>query len=347
MALHRYANEHLELQKKDFVPVGTELYRYLKRYGRLQPLPVTYTDLLNTTESFPLTDPNGVPTLWERNLYAPHVMDELNEGLTRIYALLKYNGDMSLIRHLSVDSIDYCVFGNSKPFRIKVMNNLNDNYDYYYLKIADASRVYGLELEHLLSPNKVTYMIDEQTLIEEHIVGIPGDQFVYNNLGRSGHNEVRLAKEFVKFNERCLVRLLGDMRAYNFVIDMTPDFDQVQYRIRAIDFDQQSYEGRRSFYMPQFFKENRPYVELAMKHLPEATVRQYQREERAMIARRVNNAYDQVRKLVDVMTGDHVSQPEKVAQLRDELADHDDDPSFRDCLGMGEILRESIRRVME
>ena len=55
--------------------------------------------------------------------------------------------------------------------------------------------------------------------------------------------KLRLSKEFVKFNERCLMRLLGDMRSYNYVIVPTYDFDQVQYRIRAMDFDQQSFEG--------------------------------------------------------------------------------------------------------
>ena len=65
---------------------------------------------------------------------------------------------------------------------------------------------------------------------------------------------MRLAKEFVKFNERCFVRLLGDMRAYNYVIAVTPDFENEQYRVKAIDFDQQSYEGRRIMYLPQLFQ---------------------------------------------------------------------------------------------
>ena len=69
-------------------------------------------------------------------------------------------------------------------------------------------------------------------------------------------NKVRLAKEFIKFNERCFVKLLGDMRSYNYVIDVTPDFDAVQYRVRAIDFDQHAFEGRKKMYLPQFFKEN-------------------------------------------------------------------------------------------
>ena len=61
---------------------------------------------------------------------------------------------------------------------------------------------------------------------------------------------------YVKFNERCFARLLGDMRSYNFVIDITPDIEDYQYRLRAIDFDQQSYEGRKNLYLPQFYKEN-------------------------------------------------------------------------------------------
>ena len=81
---------------------------------------------------------------------------------------------------------------------MKIINNINDNHDYFYVKQADASRIFGLELEEILSPNKVVYLVYECTLIEEHIVGIPGDQFLQNNLIEAGHNEVRLAKEFVK-----------------------------------------------------------------------------------------------------------------------------------------------------
>ena len=95
-------------------------------------------------------------------------------------------------------------------------------------------------------------MVNADTLVEEHIIGIPGDQFIQNNLRDLTVNHTRLAKEFIKFNERCFVRLLGDMRSYNFVIDMTADFDDTQFRFRAIDFDQQCYEGKRTMYLPQF-----------------------------------------------------------------------------------------------
>lgn len=46
-------------------------------------------------------------------------------------------------------------------------------------------RVYGLELEHLLSPNRINYLMHRAgTLVEEHIAGIPGDVFIRDFLHR-------------------------------------------------------------------------------------------------------------------------------------------------------------------
>lgn len=98
----------------------------------------------------------------------------------------------------------------------------------------------------MLSPYQLNFMVHGNTLIEEHIAGIPGDEFIKNNLPDCSEREKsQIAKEFVKFNERCMIRLLGgDMRAYNYVIVPTHDFDHVVFKIRAIDFDQQCYEGK-------------------------------------------------------------------------------------------------------
>ena len=180
-------------------------------------------------------------------VYDQHYGKEIFDGLKEIYVLLRSGGDKNILPNLYVDRVDYCTFGNTKPFRIRIVNQYNDNHDYFYVKKADASRLYGLELEQLLSPNEINFHIDGDTLIEEHIIGVPGDDFIHNYLDHDDLNEVRLAKEFIKFNERCFVRLLGDMRAYNYVVEMTPDFEQNQYRVRAIDFDQQSYEGKDLF----------------------------------------------------------------------------------------------------
>ena len=199
-------------RKKPSYSINPLLRKFLKHYGREAAIDVQYSDLLRYTNAFPLMDRYGKDSLWESVIYASADAEHLQKALTGIYALLKTGGDLSVVEHLSLDRIDYCTFGNSNPFRIRIKNNYNDNYDYFYIKQADASRVYGLELEHILSPNRISYFVNKQTLIEEHIIGIPGDMFIKNNLADLDFNAVRLAKEFVKFNERCFVRLLGASR---------------------------------------------------------------------------------------------------------------------------------------
>lgn len=307
---------------------------------------LVYEDLLQHRLATPLLDKKGKDTLWETVFYKPEDEKELHHALTYIYVMLKNEGDFSSLEHLDVERIDYCSFGNSNPFRIRIVNNYNDNYDYFYIKTADASRVYGLELEHLLSPNRISYYVDDNTLIEEHIAGIPGDMFINATMKTKQTNKVRLAKEFVKFNERCFVRLLGDMRSYNYVLDITPDFDDVQYRIRAIDFDQQCYEGRKSLYLPQYFKENLPLVELGMELMNDKTVKQYQAEERSLIARRLIAARYRLKDLIDCMEQDNISTPEKVKQLRDDLAKHHKNDDFLTCETMGAILKLQLKATL-
>ena len=126
---------------------------------------------------------------------------------------------MEVIGHLTVAQIDFCQFGNTNPFRVKIRNLSNDVHDYFYVKKVDASRVYGLELEHILSPNRIFFIIDEDTIIEEHIMGIPCDQFVESHLQRSEYQEVSLAKEFIKFNEDGLPVYSKDREVYRYMIE--------------------------------------------------------------------------------------------------------------------------------
>jgi hypothetical protein len=333
-------------RKKPMYPVNERLRHYLKLHGREVKLPVTYNNLLNYTWSTPILDKNGNNTLWEKTSYDSRDWDYIRDGLVKIYAILKTEGDFSFISHLDVARIDYCTFGNSHPFRIRIVNKYNDNYDHYYIKIADASRIYGLELEHILSPNRITFFTCDNTLVEEHIPGIPGDVFIQQMLHAPETNKIRLAKEFVKFNERCFVRLLGDMRSYNFVVDITPDIEDYQYRIRCIDFDQQSYEGRKNLYLPQFFKENYPYVELCLSHLNKESIDQYQFEERTMITFRLASSRYRIKELLDIMTADHISPPAKVEQLKNELAAFLHAPAYTKCRSMGDVVKTHLKQVL-
>ncbi len=333
-------------RKKPMFPVIAPLRSYLKVHGREVKFPVSYKDLLQYTYSVPIKDKNGRDTLWEKTIYDKKEWDYICEGLVHIYAMLKTEGDLSFTKHLDVARIDYCTFGNSHPFRIRIVNKYNDNYDHYYIKIADASRIYGLELEHLLSPNRITFFTSGDTLVEEHIPGIPGDVFIQQMMEAPETNKIRLAKEFVKFNERCFVRLLGDMRSYNFVVDITPDIEDYQYRIRCIDFDQQSYEGRKNLYLPQFFKENFALVDLSLKHLNKDSIEQYQTEERTMIAFRLASSRYRLKELLDIMKKDVVSTPEKIRQLGSELANHHHNDAFLKCNSAGDLVRQNMIQML-
>jgi hypothetical protein len=332
-------------KKKIIYPISPGLRSFLQAYGREVEVPIHYRDLLRYSGSIPLYDSKGNDTHWETVLFAESDREEIHYNVKKIYALLKAEGDISVMQHLFVDRIDLCIYGNTQPFRVRIVNKINDNFDYFYIKNADASRVYGLELEHLLSPNRINYLVHEGTLIEEHIAGIPGEQFIKKHLNDPSLNVIRLAKEFVKFNERCFVRLLGDMHSSNFVVDVTPDFEETHYRIRAIDFDQQSFEGKKSVYLPQYFKQNNPLIQLGIKHITPESMVQYQREERALIANRLKNSAKEIENLLVSMENDVISTPENITTLRQDLAKHYNNPKFLDCKNMGQMLRESLEMV--
>jgi hypothetical protein len=329
-------------KKKIPYKISAKLKQYLLKFGREKELPLKYEDLFRYNSKISLYDKKGLDTLWETVFYPQSDMLEIYENLKAIYADLKTDGDDNVIKHLEVDRVDICTYANTLPFRIRIINKVNDNYDYFYIKKADASRVYGLELEHLLSPNVISYITHNDTLIEEHIAGITGDLFMLNHLNDVNLNPIRLAKEFVKFNERCFVRLLGDMHSSNFVVIVTPDFEDFHYRIRAIDFDQQSFEGSKSVYMPQYFKQNNPIIEMGIKYMTSESVKQYQIEERALIANRMKAEKTKISELLNAMKKDNISIEKNLTQLKGELASHYRNKLFLECKTMGDVVETSL-----
>lgn len=332
-------------KKKQVYRVGDKLRAYLGKYGRLVKLPAHFGVLNRFTETISLRNKQGKDTLWETVIYPRSEWEEINRALVSTYASLKVLGNMTLMEHLVTDRVDTCTWGNTKPIRVRILNTLNENFDYFYVKKADASRVYGLELEHLLSPNRIEFLVDGDTIIEEHIPGIPGDEFIGEWLNKKHLDEIRLAKEFVKFNERCFVRLLGDMHPGNWVVDVTPDFDETHYRIRAIDFDQQSYERRLRVYSPQYYKRNNGIVFLGMKCMTEKTFAQYRQEELTLIATRARAERPRLNALLEAMSEDAIAPQPHVDRLRGELAQHYDDHTFHFCESMGELVRASLEQL--
>lgn len=331
--------------KKPSYPVSRALHAYLLLTNRETDVPISYQDLFHFNSSVPLFDKKGTDTLWETLIYSEADMRFIHESLRKVYAQLKVAGDVDVIDHLYIDRIDYCLYANTHPIRVRIVNRLNDLFDYFYVKKADMSRIYGMELEHLLSPNKINYLVKNNTLIEEHIQGVPGDSFISDYLPKQDYNPIRLAKEFVKFNERSLVQLQGDMRNDNFVVEVIPDFDELYFRLRAIDFDQHCYEGDLRVYMPQYFKENNPIINLGFKSMSPVLELQYQKEERTRLLTRVKAAGRQLKALLTAMSNEEISKEENVLRLRAELAELYEDHTFLEGNTMGELVAISLNML--
>lgn len=340
-----HEKEKLISKKKRCYSVSQKFDRYLRQFGRGCLLPLDYDELLRFNESFPVFDKQDNDTLWVSVSYHPSEDREIRHRLLKIYAFLRTGGEMDRYDHLRVDRIDLCLYGNTKPFRIRIINGLNDNFDYFYIKKADASRLFGLELEHILSPNRISFLYYQDTIVEEHIYGIPGDVFLGHYLNQPGVNMVRMSKEFVKFNERCFLRLLGDMHSSNFVVDVTMDFEENFYRLRAIDFDQQCYEPRKKVYLPQFFAQNYSYVEIAAKYLSETTVKQYQKEERSQIRQRLKVGRYRFDQLMECFLDLEIAPKENRKKLGLELAKHYRDDNFLLCNTMAALVKHSLLRL--
>ena len=76
------------------------------------------------------------------------------------------------------------------------------------------------------------------------------------------------------------------------------------------------------------------------------TVKQYQMEERSLIAARVKSVMNRLRRLIEVMSEDVVSSEEKVGKLKIDLGKHHATEAFQPCRSMGEIVETNIRLLL-
>jgi hypothetical protein len=356
-------SERRPMMQKDIFPVNPAFGAYLQHYGRDVELPVLYSDLVNYSYSDPLKDKKGKWTHWENAVYEPGQLEILKGALIKTYITLKKHSLPAGAQKFDIERIDFCEYGNSIPFRIKIIEEGTGKYDFFYIKQADASRIYGLELEHLLTHNPINFLHCQSTLVEEHIEGVPGDVFLQQNPQLTTAQKSSLAKAFVQFNESCFVRLLGDMRSYNFVVNpfnnapsalegAPPDFSgaggsEVHYHLRAIDFDQQCYEGKKFLYFPQVYKENAAYVELVLQNLTAAEIEQNRQIEFTAMAARIITFRRQLMELVDSMINDDISENYKIQILRNELNEHFNTTRFAPCKTMGAIVKQQLKQVLQ
>ncbi len=323
------------MMQKEVYPVSTALQQYLQQYKKDTPLPIAYKELLHYEYTNAIKDKNGKHTHWERVVYNEKILVELKEKLLLLYAQLKNETE------IQIESIDFCEFANSMPFRINIITQNNVS-DFFYIKLADASRIYGLLLEQLLTNNHINFLYHQNTLVEEHIEGVPGDDFLETVDELNKEEKKLLAAAFIRFNESCFARLLGDMRSYNFVVVRNPAA-QNPFTVKAIDFDQQCYEGKLNLYLPQFYKENFRYVQLATVMLGNEEIETIRGKERAAIARLVVKYHTVLSALLAVMKKEELSETYKVVSLCKELNQYHRSHDFSHCKTMGSLVQQQLQ----
>ena len=117
------------------------------------------------------------------------------------------------------------------------------------------------------------------------------------------------------------------------------------YKIRAIDFDQQCYEGKLNVYRPQFFKENFPMISIVKDKLTLESVNQYKIEERSVLAKRIISSGVRLDNLVTIMKQDTLTQPDYLKQLSAEIFKFTKDDAFMQSKSTGDIMEASFTYV--
>lgn len=326
--------------QKEVYPVSALLQQYLRQYKKDTALPIAYKELLHYNYTNAIKNANGKHTHWERVVYDKELLQQLQQKLVSLYAQLKNE------TAIQIDSIDFCEFANSMPFRINITHINTNKKDLFYIKSADASRIYGLELEQLLTHNHINFLYHQNTLVEEHIDGIPGDTFLEKVNELSEKEKQSLAAAFIRFNESCFARLLGDMRSYNFVILKSNDA-QNPFHIRAIDFDQQCYEGKLNLYLPQFYKENYRYVQLVTGLLNDTGIDAIRLRERKELAGLFIKNQEPLTHLLQVMEQEELSEQYKVVSLRKELNRYHHTTHFSHCSTMGSLVKQQLKAALQ
>jgi hypothetical protein len=326
------------LMQKEVFEVSKGLQQYLKKYHRDIELPIAYNDLLNYQYTNAIKDENGKHTHWENVVYAADVLKTLHKKLLSTFQLLT----LQQANNFVISAIDFCEFANSMPYRITVLCKQTKVLSWFYIKMADASRLFGLELEYLFSTNTINFLYHKNTLVETHIDGIPGDDFIVRVVNMQLAEKIAVAKAFIEFNEHCFARLLGDMRSYNFVVLNNTDGT---YTFKPIDFDQQCYEGNLALYFAQFYKENYQYFQLVTEVLNNQLIEQHRQLARKNMAEQAKYKQLQIVHILEVLLPEQITDGYKIIQLKNGLNAYFKIDEFTDCKTMGNILIQLLQQL--
>ncbi len=161
------------------------------------------------------------------------IIDEKSSIIKRVASHLWGGNDKveKLFKELEIKSIEEMSYADTKPLRIRL--NFSDKLEeVFYAKKFDERRLFGLELENLLSQYKYNYSASGGGIYEEEIKGVEAIEIAENT-----RKERIYLEELVKLDYRSFVMLLGDMHNQNYLISRIDYKNDKEYCARPIDFD--------------------------------------------------------------------------------------------------------------
>ena len=229
-------NNKLISKKKVTFPVTPSLQVYLDAHGRSIEIPVSYDDLLRF-EGMPILDGNA------RTRSGSIACTACRPGRARPQfeaAVLHPHADGSdtILPFIRWTASRFALY-NTKPFRVKA-------------RMSSTTTTFSCTSRNATLPASTGWN-GATSVAEPHHSCLP--EHLSRNTS-SASRDIFIAQRWnpVHAGQRAppkststttlLLAAPGDMRSYNYVVVITQDFDRIQYRLRAIDFDQQSYEGR-------------------------------------------------------------------------------------------------------
>jgi len=316
-----------------------DLFKYLTQHHKASSLP-SYHDMRECVDYEREVDEED-PGL-EELFVVPESRDEFHQAVRQVASHL-WGGEAhppELFQNLSVVSVHEYTYADHKPLRIEVMLPGAVTHT-FYAKPFNERRLYGLELEHLLSPYKYDYSVSGEAIFEDHIMGTDAKDFMEAYRGYPYRNP-DFAEEMLRLDFRTRAFLLGDMHDQNYIISQVESGDERAFVARPIDFDKlfliRDLEGAGVIST----KDRESVTELLGKGRCESVIG----FERERMKRRFYENKARIRDLFNLI-GQSQDCSSSLPDLSMSLAQHYGSQDLYDADSMGELFRGHLRRVLQ
>jgi hypothetical protein len=213
--------------------IENRVAEYLKKYSNFANLP-EYTELRDGLEPKERIEMNHSDNSVITQLEIPYSLLKEKTNLVRSIASKLWGGNEKIERifsEMEIDSIEEISYADTKPLKVTV--EFSGRLErVFYAKPFDERRLFGLELENLLSPYKYTYSVGDGAIYEDEIHGIEAME-----IDGETENDKNYLEEVVGLDYRCYVMLLGDMHDQNYIVSKNKAGEDLRYIVRPIDFD--------------------------------------------------------------------------------------------------------------